>query len=263
MPITEITSLPDAPNRASGSSSYSTTADTWAASLDGFTNELNDFIADVNELGAQLSLPLSATSVSPNTIGTGDKTFTVAADLGFLPGYPVYAAETASPGNQMIGLVKTYSGTTLVITVSSVTGSGSPSAWTIGGRPLADKATAAQVRANTNDTAYITPKMTADSAAFVTLTDAATVAIDCSTGYNFMVVLTAARTFGAPTNMHDGQSITLEFNCGGFTPSWNAVFDFGLAGTPVPVTTALKIHRVYAQWNAARSKWAATYKAPA
>lgn len=41
--------------------------------------------------------------------------------------------------------------------------------------------------------------------AFQTLTDAATIATDCSTGLNFKVTLGGNRTLGNPTNAVDGQ----------------------------------------------------------
>jgi hypothetical protein len=58
-------------------------------------------------------------------------------------------------------------------------------------------ATAAQVRAGASVITALTP---------VTLTDAATVAVDLSTGINFVVTLGGNRTLGNPTNTKDGQT---------------------------------------------------------
>lgn len=44
------------------------------------------------------------------------------------------------------------------------------------------------------------------AAGFVTLTDAATIAVDFSTGFNFVVTLGGNRTLGNPTNAKPGQS---------------------------------------------------------
>jgi hypothetical protein len=61
----------------------------------------------------------------------------------------------------------------------------------------------------------------------VTLTDAATVTVNAAAGHFFPVTLTAARTFGAPSNPTDGQEIAFFIyqNTGGpITPSWNAAY---------------------------------------
>jgi len=70
----------------------------------------------------------TATSTTSNTIGTGTKTFTVASGLNITAQDGV----TASSGpNQLIGLVTSYSGTTLVINVLQTIGSGTYTAWSI------------------------------------------------------------------------------------------------------------------------------------
>lgn len=56
------------------------------------------------------------------------------------------------------------------------------------------------------DQKFITPKTVYDAQAFVTLTDAATIAVDLSTGINFTVTLTTNRILGFPTNPKIGQS---------------------------------------------------------
>lgn len=124
-------------------------------------------------------------------------------------------------------------------------------------------ATVAKVRAGTEADEYITPATLSGSQAWIPLTDAATVAWNAATGYNAKVVQTAARTIGAPTNLVDGQTYSLLVDCGGFTPSWNAIWDFGEAGTPVPDTTAGKKHLVTAIYDAAQTKLLASYRPPA
>jgi hypothetical protein len=68
------------------------------------------------------------TSTSSVIVETGDKTFTVASGLAYSVGQPIIAISTT---NKLMGVVKTYSGTTLVMTVTSVIGSGTQSSWNI------------------------------------------------------------------------------------------------------------------------------------
>jgi len=75
----------------------------------------------------------------------------------------------------------------------------------------------------------------------VTLTDAATIALDASGGNDFRVTIAANRTMGAPSNLADGQSFTIAVTqdaTGGRTMTWNAAFKFGAAGAPTLTTTA-------------------------
>lgn len=69
------------------------------------------------------------TSATSNTIGTGALTFTVTAAMGYIVGQPITA--TATAGNAVTGVVASYSGTTLVITVNQTQGSGTFTSWTI------------------------------------------------------------------------------------------------------------------------------------
>lgn len=72
------------------------------------------------------SAPISFTSTSTVTIGIGLKTFTVTAGLAVSVGMVL---TTTSGVNSMTGTVSTYSGTTLVLNVTSVIGSGTFSSW--------------------------------------------------------------------------------------------------------------------------------------
>ncbi|MDP1664141.1 MAG: hypothetical protein Q8L79_03365 [Methylobacter sp.] len=71
-------------------------------------------------------------STTSNSIGTGEKTFTVSTGKGFLGGMYLIIADTAAPStNSMYGQVTSYSGATLVMNILSVRGSGTKTAWTI------------------------------------------------------------------------------------------------------------------------------------
>lgn len=81
--------------------------------------------------GADGSL-YATTSVSSIAIATGSKAFTVATGLSFVAGLRVRAASAAGPANFMEGLVASYSGATLTVTVDVTGGSGTKTDWNIG-----------------------------------------------------------------------------------------------------------------------------------
>jgi hypothetical protein len=64
-------------------------------------------------------------------IALGTQTFTVSSGLNIHTGDTAYATAVISPGNFMNGLVTSYSGTTLVINMTSIQGGGSYSNWTL------------------------------------------------------------------------------------------------------------------------------------
>ncbi len=87
-------------------------------------------------------------------------------------------------------------------------------------------ATAANYRANSGGT-YLTPAVVWSAMAEVTLTDAATIAWDLATGFDFVVTLAASRTLGFPTNLTVGKRGRLRVvqpAGGGCTLSYQAGF---------------------------------------
>lgn len=76
-----------------------------------------------------------------------------------------------------------------------------------------------------------------------TLTDAATIAWNVSSGVNGQVTLGANRAFGLPTNLVDGGEYSLiltQDSTGSRTiTSWDAIFRFAAASAPTLTTTAL------------------------
>lgn len=116
------------------------------------------------------------------------------------------------------------------------------------GRPLAsttfagvgEYATAAEYRANT-------PLRTLDNndvwaaADYVGLTDAATIAVDMSTGFNFSVTLGGNRTLGNPTATKNGQAgaiLVTQDGTGSRTLAYGANWDFQAGAAPV-LSTAI------------------------
>jgi hypothetical protein len=73
------------------------------------------------------------------------------------------------------------------------------------------KASAADIFAGTDDAKVVTAKSIYDATAPVALTDAATIAVDLSTGINFTVTLAGNRTLGAPTFARVGMTGTIQF----------------------------------------------------
>jgi hypothetical protein len=105
------------------------------------------------------------------------------------------------------------------------------------------EATTAQFRANTADKVLSTDQVWA-AAAFVTLTDAATIAVDMSAGINFTVTLGGNRTLGAPSNTKAGQAGTIlvyQDGTGGRTLAFNAVYKFASGSAFSIDTTASRL----------------------
>lgn len=96
----------------------------------------------------------------------------------------------------------------------------------------------------------------------VALTDQATITTDASLSNNFTVTLGGNRTMGAPTNPTDGMVCNWSINtgAGSFTLAYNAVFDFGGAGTPVITTTASKVALLSGYYDNGSSKWLVNFR---
>lgn len=73
-----------------------------------------------------------ATSTTSLTIGTGAKTLSVQSGLAYTAGAQVLISYTTAPASDnMYGTVTSYSGTTLVVNITTVTGSGTFATWTV------------------------------------------------------------------------------------------------------------------------------------
>jgi hypothetical protein len=105
---------------------------------------------------------------------------------------------------------------------------------------IRQKATAAHYRANTADKVLTTDKAWS-AMAEVTLTDAATVAVDLATGLDFTVTLASNRTLGNPSNVTAGKRgriRVVQDATGSRTLSFAANYKFAGASPPVLTTTA-------------------------
>ena len=95
--------------------------------------------------------------------------------------------------------------------------------------------------ANTAKTNAAQSFTAAQRGSYVTLTDAATVAVDLSLGNNFQVTLAGNRTLGAPTNVVAGQSgviRVIQDATGSRTLAYNSVYKFPGGTAPTLTTTA-------------------------
>ena len=208
-------SAPPVPDIAAGNAAFSTAMRAFHAWEAG---ELQDAL---NAYEATRLLSTSTTSVTSNTIGTGDKTFTVGAGLGFVAGQSINVANTANPANYMSGIVKSYASTTLVVTVITTGGAGTLSAWSIalglsgGGASLGTNTfTGVQNFAQGTDIASAaTINLTTATGNIVTVTGTvATSAVTLGAGMTRIVRAAAAwpLTYNATTNnITGGVSTTL------------------------------------------------------
>ncbi len=136
-----------------GSAGYGSAQD-WAMYIGGtvdgtnYSAKYNANLAAASATAAAASVvALSDTSSTSLTIGTGSNTFTVSAGKQFITGEFITAAYTTTPANYMHGQVTSYSGTTLIVNVTDVGGSGTYSAWTIS--PSGSQGTTGASGANT------------------------------------------------------------------------------------------------------------------
>jgi hypothetical protein len=120
-----ITPLPTPPSRKAPS--------TFSTLADAFLGALPTFVTEANAQAAALELnDTTDASASSATISTGAKTFVVTAGKSFQPGMSLMIADDAAPStNWMHGQVTSYSGTTLVMNITAIGGSGTKTAWTI------------------------------------------------------------------------------------------------------------------------------------
>lgn len=117
-----ISALPAQPSR-------NDTPDVFVAKADAWVAALANFVAEINAMGTALNLATTTTSSSSVLIGTGAKTFTVPAGLGFTVGMSLSIANSST--NNMFGQVTSYSSTTLTMNITSVIGSGTFASWSI------------------------------------------------------------------------------------------------------------------------------------
>lgn len=119
------------------------------------------------------------------------------------------------------------------------------------------------VAVGTSTTVATSPANLMASAAVITLTYSSGVAWDTSLGYNATVTLGGNGIIGAPTNVRDGITYSLELvqdGTGTRVPTWNSYFDWGASGAPVLQTAIGKADKVFFQHNARTGKGDASFR---
>ncbi len=122
-----ITPLPPVPLRSDSPATFVTKAD-------AFLGALNLFATEVDAVGVALTLgATNATSTTSLLIGLGSKSLTVQTGKSYVVGMTVKIASTALGSTWMLGDITSYTSGTgaLVVTVTSISGSGTLAAWTI------------------------------------------------------------------------------------------------------------------------------------
>ena len=122
-----ITPLPAVPLRSDAPA-------TFVAKADAFLGALNLFATEVDEVGVALTLgATNSTSTTSLLIGLGSKSLTVQTGKSYVVGMTVKIASTATGVDWMLGDITSYTTGTgaLVVTVTSISGSGTLAAWTV------------------------------------------------------------------------------------------------------------------------------------
>jgi hypothetical protein len=87
-----------------------------------------------------------------------------------------------------------------------------------------------------------------DAAAFVSLTDGTSIAVDMATGFNFQVTIAGSRTLANPTNPKVGQSgvfIVTQNATGGYTLAFGSSYKFANGAAPSISTTANSVNMLF------------------
>ena len=120
-----------ATNSASSATAAASSATAAATSA---TNAATSATNAANSANSALNAPgTNATSTTSLAIGTGSKTLTIQTGKAYAVGQTLVIASTASPANQMVGVITAHNSATgaLTVNVTQVSGSGTFAAWTV------------------------------------------------------------------------------------------------------------------------------------
>lgn len=165
----------------------------------------------------------NATSTTSLTIGTGNQVLTIQTGKAYVVGQTLVIASTASPANQMTGIVTAYNSGTgaLTVNVSQIAGSGTFAAWTVSMGVVVNSTLPSQTG---NNGKFLTTNGTAASWSAVLVPT------------NNLSDLGSVST--ARTNLGLGTSATVNTGTSGATiPLLNAANTWGAKQTTAPSTT--------------------------
>lgn len=205
----------------------------------------------------KMSVSNTPSNTSSFTLASADAGFQSFASAGAVDG-AVYSYMAVEGNTWEIGIgTYTASGTTLSRDTVDASSAGGTTKATFSSavkvavtalvRDLpSGKATGSDVRTGTDDIKFITAKSIMDAMNWVTLTDAATVAVDFNAGLNFKLTIGGNRTLGAPSNAKPGESgciLITQDNTGSRTLAYNSAWKFP-GGAPTLSTAANTIDMI-------------------
>lgn len=243
--MTTIPTLPTAPDR-NDPATFPDRANAWVAAIAAWTVAVNQVASEVTTLatGALNSPSTISTSTTSLAVGTGVKVAGIQTGKAWVPGQWALIIRTSSSSVWMAGQVTAYdSGSgSFSVDVGYSSGSGTFSDWTIAPTQPAPlfPATAAQMIAGVSSNVAMTPASLIASMAPTVLTYGASIPVNLSSGYNFLVTLAGNGTLATPTGLRDGQSgfiFTLQNGTGGWQLAYASGYDLGADGTPILPST--------------------------
>jgi len=174
----------------------------------------------------------NSTSTTSLAIGTGSKSLTlVESGKAYIVGQYVIIASTASPSNNMVGQITSFSGTSLVVNVTTINGSGTISAWSISVTSAGSYLSLAGGTMTGNLT------LDAYTEKVATLATSGTIALNPSTGTTLSCAAAGTVTF--TDSLSSGQSISLLLTNGSsYTINWPTTTWVTAAGNTAPTLSA-------------------------
>ena len=205
-----------------------------------YDGETKKVIENIQLIGGSVSTDVTALAIRMDT-AEADIT-AIGADITAIEAVTQDATIVALAAYNTNGLVTqtttdTFTGRTVTAGAGVVVTNGNG----VSGNPTiaVDPATAANYRAATADKVLLADD-TWSAADYVALTDAATVAVDMSAGFNFSLTIGGNRTLGAPSNTKNGQTgaiVITQDGTGSRTLAYHANWKFA-GGTDPTLSTA-------------------------
>ncbi len=254
------TSETNASNSASSASSSANTATLQAnISTTQANNSSNSAISAAASaaIAANYAASLSSTSTTSATIGTGAQTFVTQSGKQYSAGQFLVISSNASALNFMHGTVTSYSGTSLVMNITDIGGSGAHADWNIslsgtqGPTGPSGGGTVTSVSGTTNrivvTNSTTTPIVDIGSLVVTTNTvnaytaqqyiatqvitsSAGSIAWNLDTQSEARITMTENATLANPTNMKDGGTYGIEVNNTSYTLAYGSAYKFTSSG---------------------------------